>query len=117
MCRSDRNPLAPEPRPKLATTFRTPADTTTAAPPPGPHRPQRIPRLDLPGSTRPTHDITTARQHVRPARYPATKAGLPTLTDKDHNAQGPGSASSPLTTKPGEKISVLNMADGQWPPE
>jgi len=40
-----------------------------------------------PGST---HDITAARIHALPALYPATAAGLPTLTDKGYVGAGIG---------------------------
>lgn len=40
-----------------------------------------------PGST---HDITTAREHVLPALYPAAAAGLPTLADKGYTGAGIG---------------------------
>ncbi len=88
----------PSPAPGPATTCGVPAHTTTtggttpgSSPTPADSR-----SGPLPGGTR-----LHPRQHhrpsprVRPARYPAAKAGLPTLTDKGHNPPVPGSASSP----------------------
>jgi hypothetical protein len=40
-----------------------------------------------PGST---HDLTAARGHVLPARYPAAAAGLPTPTDQGYPGAGIG---------------------------
>jgi hypothetical protein len=40
-----------------------------------------------PGSA---HDITTPRRYALPALYPATAAGLPTLTDKGYTGAGIG---------------------------